>query len=119
MQMDKVKLRWSGWEANRLDLKPQQEMGASSGESRTAWGGYIRGRGPLYAHTAGAGIKVGCPAVRSALMDHHGWWNTKAALCLAPMCSRPSEGSSRGAGVWRRRTQELGMAHRLVRELGV
>lgn len=53
MQMDKVKLRWSGWEANRLDLKPQQEMGASSGESMTAWGGYIRGRGPLYAHTAG------------------------------------------------------------------
>lgn len=62
------------------------------------------GRGPLYAHPAGAGIKVGRPAVRSALMDHHGWWNTKAALCLAPMCSRPSEGSSRGAGVWRRGT---------------
>lgn len=57
MQMNKVKLRWSGWEANRLDLKPQQEMGASSGESMTAWGGYIRGTAPYMPTQQGRGLR--------------------------------------------------------------
>lgn len=58
MQMDKVKLRWPGWEATSLGLKPLQEIGASPGESMTAWGGSIGGRAPHMPTQQGWGLRL-------------------------------------------------------------
>lgn len=89
-----------------MALEPQQGIRASSGGRRTAGGGgYSRGRGPCVPKPAGMGIRAGRPAVRLELMDRRWWRSTKAVLCLAPMCSHPSEGSLWGCGG--RRTKPL------------
>lgn len=67
------------------------------------------GQGPRVPKPAGVGIRARRPAVRLELTDHRWWRSTKAVLCLAPMCSHPSEGSLRVQG---REAKALGALRR-------
>lgn len=91
MRMDQMEWRRSsqrGWSTTGQGL-PLEGAGRL-GEAQVR-------QGPRVPKPAGVGIRARRPAVRLELMDH-GWWrSTKAVLCLAPMCSHPSEGSLRGA----------------------
>lgn len=98
MQIDTIELRQTGWGHKQLGPgAPARDKGFLWRE-QDGWRprGYSRGRGPCVPKPAGVGIRARRPAVRLELMDHRWWRSTKAALCLAPMCSHPSEGSLRG-----------------------
>lgn len=95
---DRTKLRQSGWGRQQPSVESQWGIRASSGGGRTTGGEAAARAGGPVCPASRSGIRAGRPAVRLELMGRRWWWNTKAALCLAPMCSHPSEGSPHG---WR------------------
>lgn len=93
---DTTKWRQSGWGRQQPSVESWWGIRASSGGGRTTGGEAAARAGGPVCPASRSGIRAGRPAVRLELMGRRWWWSTKAALCLAPMCSHPSEGSPHG-----------------------